>query len=248
MADRKGDDVMLAVFWGNLSTVYESLGFFEKAADCAARAIRFGERSGTLQAKALAYARAASLAIQLDNREQARHLVQVAESLTIQTGVSTYVASAMVTKSEYLLAEDEPELAWRIVEELEGIVRNEVCAGSELAGLERLKRHWIFATQGYQALLKSDEIPVTLGLLDRLEIRGLREWAAIESTGGWDGESVLVQIRAKGLFGVIGRLAALQIYPGHLPKRGRESSAQLVARLFPDAARGQVPPEIPIDS
>src|SRR5205823_11663964 len=99
---------------------------------------------------------------------------------------------------------------------------------------------------GYDAMVEA-EVPdrsVSEHVIERLEAEAFQEWAAQAAGRPSNGEGVLAELKSRKLFGLLSRLVALHIYPGAIPST-TESSAQLVARLFPDPARGAVPHQIP---
>jgi tetratricopeptide (TPR) repeat protein len=239
LADHIGDSLMAAALWGNLATSYEYFGFFQEAATCTATAVEAGERSNESRAKAMAYARAASLAISLGNRAQTESLVVKAESTASVVGIPTYEAEAMVIKAEYLITCDEHELAWPLVERATETARRGGSASTEVMGLERLRRHRILATQGYEEFQSISNACPTKHLVEELELRTFGEWAAQKE--GLPLQNIAFnELVERGLLGPIARLRALKICPGDWETRKEESSAQQVLRLFRHRKRREV--------
>ena len=122
---------------------------------------------------------------------------------------------------------------------------------SEIEPYRSACRYWIWATRGHEALLAATEGKSTDGMraFDRFEVRALEEWIAQREGRCTEADgTVLRELQAKGLFGIIALLVAVNTCPGGLPAPLMgESSAQLVARLFPDPARGSPPSGILID-
>jgi hypothetical protein len=249
ITEHTGDALMGGVLWSNMSTVYENFGFFGKAAESVARAIELSHDAGTPRARTILSARAASLAILLGNEDQARIFIQSAEQNAREVGLWVYQVGALIVRCEYLISQDEQELAWPLVEKAVKTAGMRVCAPSEIAGLERLKHQWLVATEGHEAIKNWEELEepdMKRRIVERLELEALDEWSASRNGILRNRDSVFGEIRSRGLLGVLARLNALGIWIDDLKNKERtESSAQLVARLFPDPERGAPPSAIP---
>src|SRR6185503_18890089 len=121
--------------------------------------------------------------------------------------------AALTVRAEFLIAQDQQEHAWLAVESAVSLARDRALAWSDLAGLERLRRHWILVTQGYDAYIEAAKSPTDPRSIDRLEHRALGEWAAIKHGRESGGDAVIEELRSLGLFGVLAKLLALGIYP-----------------------------------
>jgi tetratricopeptide (TPR) repeat protein len=247
IAERSGDDHLTAIFLGNLASLYEDFGYFDTASDCIAQALRV--RLQTPRARAFLYARAAAIALSLGNPKQTFQFLEVAEAASIEAGISPHRAGVLVVHAEALISQDQHEAAWPLVDEAVNLMRPRACSSAELAGLELLRQHRILVTVGRKEMLEADlaDRSRTRGAYETLEIEALHEWSAEQHGLQTGGASILDRIKERGLFGLIAKLTSLHICPAGINVLDGESSAQLVARLFPEADRGKPPRAIPFD-
>jgi tetratricopeptide (TPR) repeat protein len=250
ISERTGDRQMSAILWSNLSAVHEIMGQFFQAAETLGNAIRLCQQTRSWRTGVFVYPHAASVAIQLGNFHQAGEFIKIAGEAARDAGTMVCEVGALIPKAELLIAQGESERAWLIIEEAVERTEGRAYHSGELAGLERLRRQWILATRGYEALqVAATETARTNRIAELFQLRGLQEWAAERQGQKIDpARSVIRELCSVRMYGVIAQLIVHGICPGDLPElRPGESSAQLVARLFPDSAPGGVPQRVPVD-
>ena len=106
-----------------------------------------------------------------------------------------------------------------------------------IGDFERVRRHFLWATRGFDAFAAEKEHSDATGLALRrsqmLELLAFEEWVNQREGREARGTSATTTLVEQRLFGAIAHLVALHVYPGGLPpRRDGETSAQLVIRAF----------------
>ena len=188
---------------------------------------------------------AADLAILLGNVAEAAELLDRAEAAARSIHLDRLLVDVLVGRADFHIACSEHERAWPLVERaLEHSGSRTLIAGGRF---ERVKRHFVWATKGYDVLRSLPPVSqykgLSISLAHKLEIAALEEWIArAEGIPAGRRRCTVQELAQRGLFGVIARLLMLHTYVGDLPRQhGHYSSAQLVKRLFHDYRPGSVP-------
>ena len=157
---------------------------------------------------------------------------------------------SLLTRADLCLARSTPELAWPLVERATAITGDRARTLLDFGQYERLRSHFLWVSQGYdavRALGRPESGERYWRLMDRLEVQAFEEWVCLLE--GVDAPSAststLSRIESSGMFGVLARLVSLGVrLPGVPEPMPGESSAQLVARLFPHHDHHPVPPSV----
>lgn len=246
VAERLNNPVAMSNTWTNLASLYHDFGRFSDAVEASRLATRSLTPS-TVRAAADLYVNLAILALDLGNLSEAESFCQQCERTAERSQLPYHAAVALLQRADINLARSTPELAWPAVEKAIALVRDRERMLVDLGQYERLKTHFLWATRGYDAVRQTVLQSATTRAYrigDVLEIQGFSEWVRIVESDDAHikGASALSAIEAAGMFGVLARLLSVGVRLSGVPAQGpNESSAQLVARLFPAPERVVIP-------
>jgi DNA-binding SARP family transcriptional activator/tetratricopeptide (TPR) repeat protein len=249
LAHRIGDSHSESIQWDNLAVLYEDIGWFDRAVEALQRAASLLKRAPSPQRKARLLANAASLAITLGNFLEATEFLEQAVALTRGLQAPTLTISTLVACADLHIAQKDYETAWTWADEAVSYAQKHAERARKIGDYERVRRHFVWATQGYTAFLRAkDETENCLPELRRsqlMELTAFEEW--VDRTEGRETRrgSVTQEMEGRELLGAIAHLVALHIYPRELPERlPGETSAQLVKRAFPQCRCQSVPTSV----
>ena len=244
IAGQLGDQAGESNGWSNLAAVYHDLGMYGSATEacCNAMTMLVGTNSSRVSVDPLF--NAALLAIDLGGVHHSEVLLGLAEASSLRSGLWQDRMSVLLARAQLELARSETENAWPKVEEALSLARGRLDLGHIDLGLfYRLEAQYAWATQGplaLESLVKQwDEERRPMRLADSLEPRAYVDsiWSRRPSSHAHEtARDALVRRR---LFGRIGRLrSAVQDF---LPGGASLTTAELVARFFPNASQQPAP-------
>lgn len=250
IAERTGNAHFRGNTWTNLAVVLRQIGCWREACDCVVTAAQHASRSTIPLTAAMLYTNAAILALALGAVGQAEEMLAVAEAATLKGTSWVAKTEVLLDRATLHLSKGEEELAWPLIEAAETTLRARGGPPGRLGSREALLRHWTLATLGYGALKdlarRRKQTVLGLGLAERLHVQAFDEWADLRA-GERPNGAALRSLKSAGLYGVLAHLVAIKTPPPLMPEpESGESSAMLIARLFPDPARGTPPAEIPL--
>ncbi len=233
VARKLGDRAAVCNTWANAAVACHEAGFFHAAAKCFEHGITL--LPPTPRVGAPLYGGAARLYMELGDFARAGHYAAIAVSIGRESRLWRLVVDALGAAADLQLTKGEPENAWPLVEEAVALTEGRSHLLNDPGQFARLRRHFIWRTQGYDALLRLDperRIMDSACLTDRLQVRAFDDWMAREE-GEAREEYATKEIIRRGLFGVLSRLTAVGVRFHEMPHNdAREPSALLVARVF----------------
>jgi tetratricopeptide (TPR) repeat protein len=246
LASQIGDLYGERILWDNLAVLYEDLAWFEEAVEARRRAFQISQAVPLPTRDIVLLANASSLAVTIGSFLEASHFLERALGLAQQIRTPRLNVTVLVAMTNLQIARGSYSSAWAWAEEAIATASKHSIDPFSVADLERVRRHFLWATRGYDAMArattKDDHRHATLRESQRLELMAFSEWIDLQEHRGSASSVALDQMIERGVFGAIAHLVALNTYPGKLPARAEgESSAQLVIRSFPASRQRPVP-------
>lgn len=246
VAERLGNPVASSNAWANLASLYHDFGMFQPAVEASRAALR-SQAPSSVRIAAELFADVARLAMELGDPSEADHFCRACEAAALRSRLWRHAVLSLLTRADLCLASCTPELAWPLVERAIAITGDRDRTLSDCGQYERLRSHFLWVSQGYdavRALGRPESGKHYWRMIDRLEVQAFEEWVCLLE--GVDAPSAststLSRIESSGMFGVLARLVSVGVrLPGVPEPMPGESSAQLVARLFPAPERVVVP-------
>jgi hypothetical protein len=229
----------------NLASLYQDLGMFERACRCYRRAIDDTNPWDT-RVYAEVHANLAWLALELGNLSEARYFTQMCADWARKSGLTRHAVLSLIVRADLHLAQTQHELAWPLVEEAIALTTQRHNDLFDRGAYVRLAKYFVWATQGYDSVMAwwgNGGIEQCVRIADKLEVAAFDEWLAAKAGSATPAAGTVVKaVTRHGLVGVIARLVAVGVAPPGLPRPlAGESSAQLMARVFPHPERERVP-------
>jgi DNA-binding SARP family transcriptional activator/tetratricopeptide (TPR) repeat protein len=244
---RVGNESFEALALNNLGVIYEDTGRFCSAIEAYRECMELILRRPHHRRIAQVYSNAAGLAQSLGALGEADRLLETAEDAARRCDGEIAYREVLLTRADYYLACKESERAWAIVDRLAVQERRRNFLGGATGHFERLKRHYVWATQGlpaYRALPPATLEGIGNGLASRVELRALDEWILQESLAT-DQCRAVQDICREGLWGVLARLISIGVMSPGLPKpEPGEKPAQVVVRVYGCGGDQQVPESV----
>ena len=244
VARKLGDHVVSCNLWNNLGAAYQDTGCFEAAAASYQRALELLPLTSRVAAQL--YANASGLAMELGHFVESESYSSLALIAARETRLLRFMVAALATQADLHLAKLEPERAWPLVEEAISMTGGRWRLLNDVGQFARLKRHFLWKTEGYDAVRKLDaqEGPEQdwMKVADRLEALAFGQWIAWVEGDAQNQDSAMLELVKRGIFGVLARLVAVGVrWPTVTEPQGGESSAQLIARVFQPEQRVALP-------
>lgn len=243
IARKLGDREATCNVLTNAGVAYHEAGIYDTAKQCYREAMDLLPR--TSRSTAPLYAAAARLAMESGEISQAQLYVATALSAGRESTQWRFIVSALAASADLHISTGEPERAWPLVEEAIALVGNRSHTLDFAGQFERLRRHFIWITAGYESLLRLEpslHVGTLAHLADRLQLATFSEWIAFEEGATNRLESAAGEIVQCGLLGVLSQLLALRVRFPSLPQRLEgEPSARLVVRAFRPRERWELP-------
>jgi tetratricopeptide (TPR) repeat protein len=246
LAEKIGDKHAESIQWDNLAVLYEDMGWFDRAAEAYRRALMVNGSAPAPPREAQILANAASLAVTLGNLQEARSCLDRAVSLARTSQLPGLTIATLVARSDLHVADSDHDSAWAWAEEAVILAAKHPDRARRIGDFERVRRHFVWATQGYDAFAalcrQTEAAQSEIRRSQELERLAFEEWVRqVEGCPSTE-TSAIIELVHRKLFGAIAHLVALNVYPGFLPMRQPgETSAQLVIRAFPECRSGLVP-------
>ena len=242
VAQKLGDRTAVCNTWANIAVACHEAGRFRAAAKCFEHAIDL--LPPTSRVAAPLYGGATRLWMEFGDFTLAEQYAATAVSAGRESGLWRLVVDALCMAADLHLARGEPENAWPLVQEAVALTQDRSHLLNDPGQFARLRRHFVWVTQGYESLLRLDperRIMASVNLSDRLQLRAFDDWISREE-GESRQEHAADEIIRRGLFGILSRLMAVGVRFRAIPdhKTG-EPSAQLVARVFQPEQRVALP-------
>jgi len=248
VARRLRNKVFEAVLWNNIAVIYDDLGMFGRSVQAYREGCRLLGDSTTSRQRSRIFSNVAGLAVSLGNHDEAMDLLDRAEKTARASGSLSVLVGVLLGHTDLWLALGENDRAWETFGQIMTLTNGKAPLGGATGQYERLRRQYVWATAGHEAVkrLRSfDEAEgLVKGLASQLEVRATEEWIEAQESGSNVGRfcNAVVSILDHNLFGVLTRLIAVGIRPHTLPPcRNGESPATLVQRLYADRIPGPVP-------
>ena len=236
------------LLWCNVAVLQQDRGKFLQAAGSFANALVAARRHQSPRAKATVFAAAASFCLDTGQAQQADDLLRLAEHWAARSTFRQDALDVFLVRADYHLAEQEAELAWGLVEEHVLPVGERIVTTGEAGRHERLLRHYVAATQGWDAYVsiqeQREERLGRLPIAGQLEVRGLDAWLRMVRGDEQAGIAVVQEILQATVPGVLLHLAVVGTAPQAELADARgivnlRRAAQLYGWAIPEAIPGQ---------
>jgi tetratricopeptide (TPR) repeat protein len=239
LAENAGDFHTQSVLWDNLAVLYEDTGSFHDAVKARRTAFQLSQGSTSPKRLVELFTNSASLSITLGAFSEAALCLEQAERFSKQAQLHRLTVSILLARADLGIAQHQDDSAWENIETAIAVAGEHGENARGIADFERARRHFIWATQGFDTFVACVDdrqaSRLDLRISQRLELKALEEWVFQREGKPLRRESVVNELRQRGIYGAIAHLVALHIYPGKLPtRRADESSVRLVKRAFPE--------------
>lgn len=245
-AEELGNRTASCNAWNNLADLYHEVGFFDSAQKCFELALQLQTDPADSRLTAQVYTNCAGLAMVMGRLDASARYAMLATSAARRTQSWRLVVPALLAQADFHLATHEPERAWPLVEQAIALCGDRSHVLDHAGQFARLRRHFLWVTEGYQVIKQLDPEDRRGGtysiLADALELQAFNDWMAGVEGQPSDEQTGLARIVRQRLYGVIARLLAVGVvFPSMPQPRAGESSAQLVARVFQPEQRLALP-------
>lgn len=226
-----------------LANLYHDLAFYAAAVDCFRPAFAVLQAITSSRAWVEGYCDVARLAVVLGNLSEAEVAVERCEDGARRSSLWRHRVTACMARAEFHLCTGQSQRAWSLLEEARALTGDRAHLLPDAGRYERLQRHFVWATRGYDAVKALDRpaAHARYDLVDALEGRIFDE-AVAHLAGDRRDAQALEEAVKKGLLGPVARVLASGVHHPGIPERQPgESTAQLVARVFPHPQRAVIP-------
>ncbi len=245
VARKLGDNAAICNVWNNLGVAYHEAGYFDAAAISYKQATSLSASPLLSRIAAPLYANAARLAMEFGDFAESERCSTLSLAAARESQSWRLIAATLLDKADLHIAKSEPEWAWPLVEETVGLVGDRWGLLADAGQFARLRRHLLWVTAGLEAEGNESQEGVqgtSLKIAEQLELQAFEEWMSPVRGGAVRDEAAAHELVQRGLFGVLARLLAIGVRFQSIPEpQDRESSAQLVARVFQPEQRVALP-------
>jgi len=251
LAENAGDTFAQGIVWDNLAVIYEDAGLFQDAAEARRLAYRLSEASPTDKRRAEILINAASLATTLGNFDEAKYYLDLADEMTGRLGIPGLVITGLLARADVCIAQSDHNAAWSWTEQALAIADGQATNWRPIGDFERVRLHFVLATQGYDAyrlaLREERGLGLSFRLAQRLELKAFQEWVEQHHSAREFKPSAIRQLAENEFFGAILRLAVLGICPvGIVPSDAGLANVQRVIAVFPDRLQLPLPARVDV--
>ncbi len=246
IAKRIGDVEAQCNAWSNLGALSEDYGQINDSIAAYENALALMKKGISPRRSAEVCINCAGLALAVGDRSSAESCIRFAREHANLSQLWRLSVDVFLLEADYYLCQNESELAWSCFEDAEDIRNGRSYPLGNTGRYERLKRHHIWHTFGApQAIDYVKENPLQQRcwqIADQLEVKLFEGWLFNSDEAKARAEKALNNVVQLRLFGVVLGLVQLNVWPTFFEGRRRgETSAQLVARRFPNAPTLTVP-------
>ncbi|MDH3455298.1 MAG: AAA family ATPase [Gemmatimonadota bacterium] len=246
LASQIGDLHGERILWDNLAVLFEDLGCFEEAVSARRRAFQISRAVPMPARDIMLLANASSLAVTIGSFPEASDFLAEALELAQHTQIQSLNVTVLVAMANLDIAKGTYSSAWAWAEEAIATARKHSINPPTVADFERVRRHFLWATRGYDAMVqtieKGEQSHAALRESQHLELAAFSDWIELQEHRAPSGSAAAQRLIERGIYGAVAHLVAVNTYPGNLPPRKNgESSAQLVIRSFPACQQRSVP-------
>ncbi|MBE0594157.1 MAG: tetratricopeptide repeat protein [Gemmatimonadales bacterium] len=251
LARQAGDAFAQSIVWDNIAIIKEDTGQFQEAVAARTLAFELSEQAATGKRRAEILTNAASLATTLGSNEEACTYLDIAVRLARASGIPGLVITALITRADLCIASGDYGGAWAWTEEAVGIAQAHAESWRPIGDFERMRLHFTWSTQGYDAYasarLKRPDPGLSFRLSQRLELKAFQEWVDQQEGVSFGPSTAVEELAGHGFFGAILRLATLNICPtGQIPKDPRLSSVARLTSAFPGCLPAPLPARVDV--
>ena len=213
---------------------------FLQAAESFATALESADRHQSPRTKCTVFASAASFCLDTGRMQQADDLLRVAEQWAARSAFKQDALDVFLVRADSHLANHEAELAWKLVEQSVLPVGERVVSTGEAGRHERLLRHYVAATKGWDAYVSFGESRESqlrrLPIAAQLEVRGLDAWLRMKRGNAAPAIDAIAEILRASVPGVLVHLAVVGVAPEpELADSEGIPNLKRVVRLFASA-------------
>jgi tetratricopeptide (TPR) repeat protein len=251
LAKHAGDPFAQSIVWDNLAVINEDTGRFDEAVAARKLAFELAERAATAKRRAEILTNAASLATTLGCKEEAGAYLDIAVRLARASGIPGLAITALVTRADLCIASGDHDSAWSWADEALAIATRHAERWRPIGDFERVRLHFIWATQGHDAYeaarLRRPDPGLSFRLSQQLELRAFQEWVAQQVGVPCERMTAIDELVERGFFGAILRLVRLRICPsGLIPNDPTLTSVARLTRTFPGCLREPLPERVDV--
>ncbi len=215
IASRIGDSVASATSWSNLGAVNEDLGDLDQAEVCYRQALELQAVASNPRRAVEVHLNLASLQMLRGGTEDAMNCLAVAKQQARVAQLWWLETDVLMAEADLCIMVGDPESAWPLVEEGLTNTRGRIYLLADMGRTERLKRHYLWATQGLEAVrrlsMTEDLRQRCPALSRRLEVLAFEEWIEQAERQTHHVGGAVDELRRLGLNGVVQRLQAFQV-------------------------------------
>jgi DNA-binding SARP family transcriptional activator len=234
------------LLWCNVAVLQQDLGKFLQAAASFSTALDSARPHQGPRTKATVFAAAASFCLDTAQPEQAEDLLRVAEHWAARSTFRQDALDVALVRADFHLARQEAELAWKLVDEQVVPIGERLVTTGEAGRHERLLRHYVAATRGWDAYLamrdtRADRVG-RLPIAAQLEVSALDAWLGLRY--GDEGGSIdaVGAILKAGLPGVLLHLAVVGTAPDpELAEAAGVANLRRAAQLYESSIPERIP-------
>jgi DNA-binding SARP family transcriptional activator/tetratricopeptide (TPR) repeat protein len=234
------------LLWCNVAVLQQDRGRFLQAAGSFATALEAAARHQSPRTKSTVFAAAASFCLDTGRFQQADDFLRLAEHWAARSAFRQDSLDVFLVRADYHLANQETELAWRLVEEQVLPKGERVATTGEAGRHERLLRHYVAETRGWEAYVSTreqrEERVDRLPIAAQLEVRGLDAWLRMRRGDEQSGIEVVKEIVEATLPGILLHLAVIGTAPqAELASADGIANLKRAAQLFASAIPEPIP-------
>jgi tetratricopeptide (TPR) repeat protein len=216
LAEKIGDLDGAANSWSNLGAVSDDLGDFGTSGKAYERSVEVLSTVASNRRLAEVAINIAGLAMTVGEPVLAGRVLEQASDAAMDATQWRLEVDVLCAQADCALASDNPEQAWALYERAEWVRQRRLYLLADMGRYERLRRHHIWATRGYEAMRRlNHSAPLSqtcTQISDYLEARVFEEWVEQREIGSNGAVTpACEELARRGLEGVFTKLNQLGI-------------------------------------